>query len=172
MAKALGICSRRKPKPDGSIYEKGLANYNTAICLTTLLHAAASPQDEPLITAARRYIVGQQAKGMADESLDGGIGYGAIGASPKRGHPDLDNTLIALEALRNYKTARPSVEIAASADLIGKPPSPSSHAAKTFRKRTPPPAPIPPTAAASSTILASPMPPPPTAPPSSALTAR
>jgi squalene-hopene/tetraprenyl-beta-curcumene cyclase len=54
---------------------------------------------------------------MTKPGLDGGFGYGPTGASPKRMHPDLDNTLIALEALRAYKKARPTTEIAAGKDL-------------------------------------------------------
>jgi squalene-hopene/tetraprenyl-beta-curcumene cyclase len=88
-------------QPDGGIYnqESGLANYNTSVCLLALL-GANDPKDEPALKAARAYIVDQQASGMAKPETDGGIGYGSVGASPKRGHPDLDNTLLALEALR------------------------------------------------------------------------
>lgn len=103
-------------KPDGGIYAKGLSNYNTSICMTALL-GTGKPEDEPIITKARAFIVGQQAKGMADESLDGGIGYGPTGVSPKRQHPDLDNTLISLEALQAYRAARPNVEIQKKDDL-------------------------------------------------------
>lgn len=88
-------------QPDGGIYNKesGLANYNTSVALLALL-GANDPKDEELLRAARAYVVGQQASGMAKPETDGGIGYGSVGASPKRGHPDLDNTLFALEALR------------------------------------------------------------------------
>lgn len=88
-------------QPDGGIYNKdaGLANYNTSVCLLALL-GANDPKDTDLLRRARAYIVGQQASGMAKPETDGGIGYGSVGASPKRGHPDLDNTLLALEALR------------------------------------------------------------------------
>lgn len=100
---------RSQAKPDGGIYSTGLSNYNTSLALVCLL-TRNLPADEPLITKARSFIIGQQAKGMATESLDGGIGYGPTGVSPKRQHPDLDNTLIALEALRTYRAARPNVE--------------------------------------------------------------
>lgn len=88
-------------QPDGGIYnpEKGLANYNTSIALLAL-SATGNPMDTKTLYAAREYIVNQQASGMAKPETDGGIGYGNVGASPKRGHPDLDNTLVALEALR------------------------------------------------------------------------
>jgi squalene-hopene/tetraprenyl-beta-curcumene cyclase len=88
-------------QPDGGIYnpEKGLANYNTSIALMALA-ASKAPEDLALVLSARNYVIGQQASGMAKPETDGGIGYGSIGASPKRGHPDLDNTLVALEALK------------------------------------------------------------------------
>lgn len=92
-------------QPDGGIYNKdaGLANYNTSVCLLALA-AANDPKDTALLVKARAYVVGQQASGMAKSETDGGIGYGTVGASPKRGHPDLDNTVVALEALRATKS--------------------------------------------------------------------
>jgi squalene-hopene/tetraprenyl-beta-curcumene cyclase len=91
-------------QPDGGIYSKenGLANYNTSVCLLALV-GANEPKDLDTLVKARAYVVGQQAAGMAKPETDGGIGYGSIGASPKRGHPDLDNTVVALEALRATK---------------------------------------------------------------------
>jgi squalene-hopene/tetraprenyl-beta-curcumene cyclase len=91
-------------QPDGGIYSKenGLANYNTSVCLLALV-GANDPKDLDTLVKARAYVVGQQADGMAKPETDGGIGYGSIGASPKRGHPDLDNTVVALEALRATK---------------------------------------------------------------------
>jgi squalene-hopene/tetraprenyl-beta-curcumene cyclase len=107
---------RTQVQPDGGIYAKGLSNYNTSVCLTALLNSG-DPKDEPILTTARAFVVGQQAKGMTKPGLDGGFGYGPVGASPKRMHPDLDNTLIALEALRAYKKARPTTEIPPGKDL-------------------------------------------------------
>lgn len=84
-------------RPDGGIYRKGLANYNTAISLVALV-LAGDPKYDGIIRAAHDFEVGQQARGLADPSLDGGIGYGPAGAA--RAHPDLANTVIALEAIR------------------------------------------------------------------------
>ena len=98
---------RSKVQPDGGIYTKGLSNYNTSTALMALLNSG-EPKDEPLLKAAKDFIVGQQAKGMTDPSLDGGISYGSTGTS--RQHPDLDNTLVGLEALRAYQAARKNVE--------------------------------------------------------------
>ncbi len=115
LQKALAFI-RSKAKPDGSIWEKGLSNYNTSVCLTALV-ANGDPKDDLLATKCREFIIGLQAKNMADESFDGGIGYGTTGVSPSHPHPDLDNTLIALEALRTYKDAHPEVETSTGKDL-------------------------------------------------------
>jgi squalene-hopene/tetraprenyl-beta-curcumene cyclase len=64
-------------RPDGGIYRKGLANYNTSISLVALV-LAQEGRYESLIRAAHDFVIGQQA----------------------REHPDLSNTVIALEAIR------------------------------------------------------------------------
>lgn len=84
--------------PDGAIYNKrSLRNYNTAICLMALL-AADNPDYTPIIRKARRFLVNMQfdfgVPGKLDDPMDGGIGYGT-----SYNHPDLANTLSALEAL-------------------------------------------------------------------------
>ncbi len=84
-------------RPDGGIYRKGLANYNTSISLIALVLAQDGRYD-PLIRSAHDFVIGQQAAGLADPSMDGGIGYGPVGTA--REHPDLSNTVIALEAIR------------------------------------------------------------------------
>ena len=91
-------------QPDGGIYNKesGLANYNTSVCLLALA-GANEPRDLDTMLKARAYVVGQQASGMAKPETDGGIAYGSVGTSAKRGHPDLDNPVVALEALRATK---------------------------------------------------------------------
>jgi squalene-hopene/tetraprenyl-beta-curcumene cyclase len=105
---------RSKAQPNGGIYSRGLANYNTSLALLALLNSG-NANDEALIETAHRFIVGQQARALPDPSLDGGIGYGPAGT--EHGHPDLDNTLVALEALRAYKITHPSAEAAAGKDL-------------------------------------------------------
>lgn len=88
---------RRCAKPDGGIYVEDLATYNTAISLTTLI-LAGRPEDHDVILAARRFLIAQQqdydVPGEADNSFDGGIGYGGSYT-----HSDLSNTHLALEAL-------------------------------------------------------------------------
>ncbi|MEA3209096.1 MAG: hypothetical protein QOE70_2153 [Chthoniobacter sp.] len=115
MKKGYGLL-RAAAQPDGGIYLKGLSNYNTSVSLMALLNSG-NPQDEPLILAARKFIGQQQASGMVKPETDGGFGYGPTGSSPKRQHPDLDNTLVTLEAIRTFAKARPSAELAAGKDL-------------------------------------------------------
>jgi len=86
-------------QPNGSIFTpgKGLANYNTSLCIMALL-ASGDPKHNPTIIKARGYLVKQQwdlgTKGKQDHPLDGGIGYGN-----RYPHSDLNNTLTALEAI-------------------------------------------------------------------------
>jgi len=84
-------------KPDGRIYRTSLANYNTAICAMALA-LSADPDYTPIIERARLYLTRSQVdlgeRGALDSPFDGGVGY-----SDKYEHSDLNNTLIALEAL-------------------------------------------------------------------------
>jgi squalene-hopene/tetraprenyl-beta-curcumene cyclase len=88
-------------QPDGGIYVKARANYNTALALLALsLHPQAVELYEAPIKGARRYLIGRQMdldeKGKMDNPLDGGIGYG----DDKGNHADLSNTHFTLEALK------------------------------------------------------------------------
>lgn len=93
-------------KPDGSIHRGTFINYNSSLSLLALATA-----DEttflPVIRAARGYIAGSQidfgAGGKADTEFDGGVGYGS-----KYQHSDLNNTLMALEAMRWSEHVLPS----------------------------------------------------------------
>jgi squalene-hopene/tetraprenyl-beta-curcumene cyclase len=92
-------------QPDGSIQRAGLANYNTALSLVALT-SALDTNFLPVIIAARRYIAGTQvdmgAKGTNDTPFDGGVGYGS-----KYLHSDMNNTLVALEAMRLSEAVLP-----------------------------------------------------------------
>lgn len=87
---------------DGSICKEGeYANYTTAICLSALA-IIGNTKDEPVMRAARRFLIGSQlTEGnkehptKKDSPFYGGIGYGSGGPS----RPDLSNTQWALEAL-------------------------------------------------------------------------
>lgn len=95
---------RSQAHEDGAIYSRGLATYNTALCLTALSHASR-PEDEALESKARAYLAAHQVTGQPDDAKNGGFGYGG-----ERDRPDLSNTLAALEALRAYDLAHPAKE--------------------------------------------------------------
>lgn len=88
-------------QPDGGIYVKARANYNTSMALMALL-LHPKLENEEIMLRARRFIIGQQndfdEKGRQDNPFDGGVGYGT--PKPDRpAHADLSNTHFALEAL-------------------------------------------------------------------------
>ena len=76
------ILIAQKVQSDGGIYGKGLASYNTSICMMALMQAKFS-EDRSIISSARKFLVNQQSdfdrKGMADNVFDGGVGYGSSG---------------------------------------------------------------------------------------------
>jgi squalene-hopene/tetraprenyl-beta-curcumene cyclase len=89
---------RESAQPDGSLHRGTLINYNTAISVTALA-VLGDPRDEDLLRRARAYLIKSQNDfgelGKVDTELDGGVGYG-----DKYRHSDMNNTLVALEALR------------------------------------------------------------------------
>lgn len=72
----------------------GLANYNTAICMTAL-HATGRKDLASVILNARTYVGNSQHFG--DDVYSGGFGYDR---ATKRAYTDLDNTFYAVEAMR------------------------------------------------------------------------
>ena len=88
--------------PDGSIWREpsmarrggGLANYNTAICMTAL-HDLKRPELVPVVQNARAYLAKVQ-------YLDGGNYHGGMGydAETDRAYADLSNSYMAYEAMR------------------------------------------------------------------------
>jgi len=84
-------------KPDGGIYGKDLANYNTSVCMMALLVGNRSEYEE-IIRKAHNFMIGlQDDQGeprMGDLPYDGGIGYGGTYK-----HSDLSNTMYGLEAI-------------------------------------------------------------------------
>ena len=97
-----------KVQSDGGIYGKGLACYNTSICMMALLQSK-NPEYNDVIKSARRFLVNQQSdfdqKGKIDNTFDGGVGYGSRWA-----HSDLSNTHLAMEALFYAKKTLQSKE--------------------------------------------------------------
>ncbi len=102
-------------KPDGGIYATNMANYNTSLALLALV-SANRPEYDAVARKARAFIVGTQVdfgeKGRLDTPFDGGVGYGN-----KYSHSDLNNTLMALEALYHSKRLIADSKAADNKDL-------------------------------------------------------
>lgn len=87
---------------DGSIWRApsmerrggGLANYNTAVCMSAL-HALGRPELVPVIQKARTYLAKMQY--LDDGIYRGGMGYDA---ETGRAYADLSNSYMAYEAMR------------------------------------------------------------------------
>ena len=90
-------------KPDGSIHDGRLINYNTA-CSLMALSVSGDRNYRSLIEKARAYISGSQIdlgkRGEQDNPNDGGVGY-----NDKYNHSDMNNTLMAIEAMRLSESA-------------------------------------------------------------------
>lgn len=102
---------RSSAQADGGIYnpKKGLENYNTALSLVCLV-LANDPDDLPLLQSGRAFLLSQQARGMKKPETDGGFGWVKEGLSKRKPHPDLDNTLVAVEALRATQNLPGAIE--------------------------------------------------------------
>jgi len=89
-------------KPDGGIYDQGMATYCTSSAIMALWVADPQKYKKQLIQA-RGFLIGQQTdwgvKGANDTEFDGGIGYGG-----SYEHSDLSNTHKALEALYHTRS--------------------------------------------------------------------
>lgn len=84
-------------QPDGGIYQRELASYNTSLSMLAFLQTRNAKYDD-LLKNARAYLVSLQqdrgVQGKLDTPFDGGIGYGA-----QQKDPDVNNTYTALQAL-------------------------------------------------------------------------
>ena len=105
-------------KPDGSIHDGRLINYNTA-CSLMALSVSGDRNYRSLIEKARAYISGSQIdlgkRGEQDNPNDGGVGY-----NDKYNHSDMNNTLMAVEAMRMSEFAlkpKDNIEIEQKIDL-------------------------------------------------------
>ena len=90
-------------KPDGAIHAGRLINYNTA-CSLMALSVSGNDQHQSIIRKAREYIANSQIdlseEGKLDNLHDGGVGYNS-----KYDHSDMNNTLMAVEAMRMSELA-------------------------------------------------------------------
>lgn len=102
-------------QPDGGIYVTNLANYNTSISMMALL-ATRDPKYDDIVRKARGYVVGSQVESGDNEKTEAPFG-GGIGYSNKEGRSDMNNTLVALEALYYSKHLVEDQKLAGAKDL-------------------------------------------------------
>ncbi|MFC1715014.1 prenyltransferase/squalene oxidase repeat-containing protein [Candidatus Poribacteria bacterium] len=85
-------------KPDGSIYDRDLPNYNTSVALMVLVQTK-NPAYRDLVEGAQRFLMGLQADEDVGyepgDKMYGGIGYGGDL------RPDMSNLQFALTALKD-----------------------------------------------------------------------
>jgi len=97
---------RSHAKPQGGIYDRFYPSYSTSVCAQALF-AAGTPEDEPLVRNARRFLLDSQAdesEGFTPESVEyGGWGYEVSPSREETHRADLSNTQLALEALRQLE---------------------------------------------------------------------
>jgi squalene-hopene/tetraprenyl-beta-curcumene cyclase len=102
-------------KPDGGIYGKALANYNTCVAMLALNAVDTDKYDETL-RKARAFVIGQQNFYPRQDGkmnpYEGGIGYGDDGP-----HSDVSNTTFAFEALHETRALKAGQDMAAAQDL-------------------------------------------------------
>jgi squalene-hopene/tetraprenyl-beta-curcumene cyclase len=102
VAKSLAYLEK-SVKPDGGVYDRGLANYTTSVALMTFKEANTGGKYDTILKNAVTFLKGlQYAKGNADakDAAYGGLSYG------KEGRPDLSNTQYFLDAMQTAGVAR------------------------------------------------------------------
>jgi hypothetical protein len=108
-------------KPDGGIYNKGLANYTTALAVLAFKEAnAAGKYDAAIANAAKFLKTLQYGDGNDVDSKDakfGGAGYDKKGG---RGGADLSNTHFFLEALLAGGTSKDDAAVKRAITFLGR----------------------------------------------------
>ncbi len=93
VAKALSYLEK-STRPDGGVYDKGLANYTTCLAILAFKEANGGGKYDGVIKKATDFVRGLQ-NGEADPAA---LNYGGAGYDGKS-RPDLSNTQFFLEAL-------------------------------------------------------------------------
>lgn len=95
VARTLGYLDKTI-KPDGGVYDKGLANYNTCVALMAFKEANTKGRYDKVIANATKFLKTLQFDESAVEDKDvkfGGVGYDG------KSRPDLSNTQYFIDAL-------------------------------------------------------------------------
>lgn len=92
VARALGYLAK-SVQPDGGVYNRFLANYTTAIAISTFQEANAGGKYDAIIANASKFLKSIQQVGPDGELAFGGFGYDG------KSRPDTSNTHFTVEAL-------------------------------------------------------------------------
>ena len=92
VAKALGYLEK-SVKPDGGVYDRGLANYTTCLAILAFKEANTSGKYDAVIAAAAKFVRTLQTGGDPAAIEFGGVGYDG------KSRPDVSNTQFFIEAL-------------------------------------------------------------------------
>ena len=98
VAKGLAFLEKHI-KPDGGIYDQGLANYSTSVCVLAFKEANANGKYDSVLAKAVKFLKALQAGDESADQVDaryGGLTYDKASA---RSSPDLSNTAFFIEAL-------------------------------------------------------------------------
>lgn len=104
--KTLGYLERAV-KPDGGIYDRGLANYTTCVALIAFKEANTKGQYDAVVANAMKFLKSLQADDAdVKDARYGGVGYDG------KSRPDLSNTQFFLDALQaaGVPNADPAVQ--------------------------------------------------------------
>ena len=88
-------------KPDGGIYDRGLANYTTSVAIMTFKEANKGGKYDTILKNASTFLKGLQFANVKSDPSDpryGGLNYGPGGRG--RPTPDLSNTQYFLDAMQ------------------------------------------------------------------------
>jgi Squalene-hopene cyclase C-terminal domain len=104
-------------KPDGGIYDRGLANYTTSVALVAFREANTRGQYDAVIANAGKFLKTLQFDESTSDSKDvrfGGVGYGG------RERPDLSNTHYFLDALQAAGVPKDDPAVVRAITFIGR----------------------------------------------------
>ena len=115
VAKALKYLETRV-KPDGGVYDKGLANYTTCLAIVAFKEANASGRYDRVIENATKFLKSLQALDGVDpkDPAFGGVGYDG------KGRPDLSNSHFFVEALIAAGASRDDPAVKAAVAFVGR----------------------------------------------------
>jgi squalene-hopene/tetraprenyl-beta-curcumene cyclase len=114
VAKALKYLETRV-KPDGGVYDKGLANYTTCLAILAFQEANRDGRYDRVIASATKFLKSLQSRDAdPKDPAFGGVGYDG------KGRPDLSNSHFFVEALIAGGASRDDPAVKAALAFVGR----------------------------------------------------